>query len=463
MVNTEIMKGLNNFRVRYKCLISNSFVPFFIGLMLFFISCTVRHEPYFILEFPGDDIMFNYSKSGNLMFGETDSLNPPAVVGSMGDLFINDNDNIFIYDDTSSQNRFLFEYDDWVLKVNDKVTTVSIPDNDKMIPWFENMEEKDLSALQFIKTGSKLPESYLPYLDKLAKLRPDAGFYGIESFADMTGLLKIFNPRYIVGPDLLRSDYEMLSGLTNLEILVISLGDSVFNDPLPPMPELKQLLLTDMDEDIVLTADFLINNKQIERIFIQKNGSLDFSMLKPINNLKELVLTQSEAIINFDLINDHKNLEVLSLGNDDLEYNQALIRLPALRWITFNSNVTQEEFNSFIDTHPDLEIIQLIGNDTISNLQVLSKLSNLFGLTVTDTVTDIESIKKLSTLKYLSLPNNFLKNSLNKADIKSSLPGTRIAANEGLCLGSGWLLLLIPLVLIIWFSGRQQRKRSGMQ
>jgi hypothetical protein len=431
--------------------------------MMFFISCTVGHEPYFILEFPGDNILFNYSKSGNLMFGETDSLNPPAVVGSRGDLFINDNDNIFIYDGTYSQNRFLFENDDWVLNVNDKITTVSIPDNDKMIPWFENMEEKDLSALQFIKIGSKLPESYLPYLDKLAKIKPDAGFYGIESFADMTGLLKIFNPKYIVGADLLRSDYEMLSGLTNLEILAVSLGDSVFNDPLPSIPELKQLFLTDMDEDIVLTADFLINNKQIERIFIQKNGSLDFSILKPISNLKELVLTQSNAIINFDLINDHKNLEVLSLGNDDLEYNQALIRLPALRWMTFNSNVTQEEFNSFIDIHPDLEIIQLIGNDTLSNLKVLSKLSNLFGLTITDTVTDIESIKKLSTLKYLSLPNDFLENSLNKVEIQRSLPGTRIAANEGFCLGSGWLLLLIPFVMIIRFFGRQQNKSPRIQ
>jgi hypothetical protein len=38
-----------------------------------------------------------------------------------------------------------------------------------------------------------------------------------------------------------------------------------------------------------------------------------------------------------------------------------------------------------------------------------------------------------------------------------SLPDTRIAANEGFCLGSGWLLFLIPLVVIIRFLvGREK-------
>jgi hypothetical protein len=128
--------------------------------------------------------------------------------------------------------------------------------------------------------------------------------------------------------------------------------------------------------------------------------------------------------------------------------------------MTFSSNVTQEEFNSFVDTHPDLEVIELIKNDTISSLKVLSKLGKLFGLTVTDTVTDIASIKTLTNLRYLSLPDDFLNDSLIKSEIQKSLPGTRIVGNEGFCLGSGWLLIIIPLILIIRFFGMQKRQKS---
>ncbi|MCJ7449256.1 MAG: hypothetical protein MUO72_16395 [Bacteroidales bacterium] len=453
------MKSFNNFSVRYRCLRSYSFIPFFAVLILFFTSCTSKPEPYSILEFPGEECVYNYSKSGILRFGESDSLNPMAVLSSIGDLFMFDEGNIFIYNDTSSQNRFSFKSLDGVLYVNDKIYAIEIPDNDNMIPWFENMKERDFSALQFINFSSKMPESYLPYLTKLAEIKPDAGLFFEGDFGDMAGLLKIFKPRYVAGPDLLRNDYDMLSGLTNLEILMISLKDSVINDPLPSMPELKQLLLTEIGKKIVLTNNFLINNKQIERVFIQKQGSFDFSLLKPLENLKELVITEPDAIINLDLINDHKKLEVFSVTGDGLDYNPALIRLPSLRWMTFSSNLTQEEFNSFVETHPDLEIIQLFANDTISSLQALSGLIKLSGLTVTDTVADIASIKTLRNLKYLSLPYDFLDDSVNKVELQKSLPGTRIVPNEGFCLGSGWLLLLIPLVLIIRFFGRQEKQR----
>jgi hypothetical protein len=227
------------------------------------------------------------------------------------------------------------------------------------------------------------------------------------------------------------------------------------------MPELKQLFLTELDDDVVLTDNFLVNNKQIERLIIQTSGSLDISILNPLDNLKELVINVSDEIKNLDLINGHTKLEVLSVAGDELIYDPDVIKLPLLRWMTFSSNVTQEEFNSFIDTHPDLEVIELIKNDTISSFQALSKLRMLYGLVINDTVADIATIKTLSSLKYLSLPHDFLADPVNKAEIKLSLPGARIVANEGFCLGSGWLLLLVPLVLIFRFFGR--RLQNGIK
>jgi hypothetical protein len=326
-----------------------------------------------------------------------------------------------------------------------------------MIPWFDNMKDKDFSGLQFIRFISEIPDIYLPYLAGLAEIKKDAGLYYSGDFKEMSGLFKIFKPKYIVGPSLNLNDWELLKGMINMELMLVSIEDSVLNVPLPALPSLKQIFLTGIESDVILTNEFFVNNRQIEKVFIEKPGSFDFALLKPLDNLKELVINEADSIINFILINNQKNLELLSVTGNNLVYDAALIRLPSLRWIVFSSTTGQEEFNSIIDAHPGLEIIEIIENDKIDNLQPLSKLNKLFGLTITDTVTDIASIKTLKKLKYLSLPDKFLSDILNKTDIQRSLPDARIAANEGFCLGSGWLLLLIPLVLLIrFFAGMKK-------
>ena len=454
------MESQKNSGVRFRCLTSHSCYFILFVLMMYFNSCKNQPESYSVLEFTGTDEISNLSKSYFLMLNESDSINPVVILGSKGDLFWCD-EYLFVYNDPSAQNRFLLRQTDTILYVNDKIYSIEIPVKDDTIPWFRNLNEYDFSMLQFINVQSKFPDSYLPYLAGLAEKQPEAGIYQEGSFSELTGLLEIFNPRIIAGTSISRSDYDRLSGLTNLEVLMITLNDSVITDPLPAMPRLKQLFLTELDDDIVLPDNFLINNKQIERLIIQTSGSLDISMLNPLDNLKELVLNVSDNIKNPDLINDHTKLEVLSVTGDDLIYDPGVIRLPLLRWMAFSSNATQEEFDSFIDKHPDLEVIEMIKNDTVSSLQALSKLSMLYGLAVNDTVTDIATIKTLSGLKYLSLPGDFLADPLNKAEIKRSLPTTRIVANEGFCLGSGWLLLLIPLILVFRFFDR--RLQNGIK
>ena len=124
--------------------------------------------------------------------------------------------------------------------------------------------------------------------------------------------------------------------------------------------------------------------------------------------------------------------------------------------MTFSPDVTQGDFDSFICRHPDLEVAEILNNDTISSFAPLLKLKNLYALTVTDTLTDLASVKALKNLKYLSLPSDVLDDKLVREELEKLLPDTRIVANEGFCLGSGWLLLLVPLVLFFrFFSGRK--------
>jgi hypothetical protein len=124
--------------------------------------------------------------------------------------------------------------------------------------------------------------------------------------------------------------------------------------------------------------------------------------------------------------------------------------------MTFYETATQDGFNSFIESHPDLEVVEFINNDTIKNLKPLLNLKKIQGLIVTDKLTDLATVKSLKTLKYLSLPEDILNDTVVKAELQSLLPGTRIVANHGICLGSGWLLLIIPFILLLRVFIRQK-------
>jgi hypothetical protein len=221
------------------------------------------------------------------------------------------------------------------------------------------------------------------------------------------------------------------------------------------MPELEQLVLTDFKMDAV-KSDFLINNKQIEKLSVVGSDKFDFSFIEPLNSLKELIINKTDSIENFDLIRNHKQLELLSVAGLKLSNDITLKELPCIRWMAFNEEVTQDGFNSFIECHPGLEVVEIFDNDTIKNLQPLLNLRKLIGLTVTDTLTDFATIKSLKNLKYLSLPKKIMNDTIRKTELQKSLPDTRIVSNQGVCLGSGWLLLLIPLILVLRVFTRQK-------
>lgn len=440
-----------------------SFPSFLIVLILLITSCNDKPVPYSILEFTGKGYVLNYSKSYILMSHESDSENPTALLASIGDLIMYDDNKVFYYR-KSAQNKFLFKTIDEVNYINEKIISINIPDNDDMISWFRQMKSTDISSLDFLYFESTVPESYFPYLTDLAKIKPDIGLgYGGE-LKDISRLFEIFNPGFVVGGTNSQEELNLLSGLTNLELLMVSLEDSVNSIPLPAMPRLKHLLLAADDKKTLINNDFLINNKQIERLLINKSGRFDLSLIKPLKNLKELVISNFDTLENIDVIKNHKQLEVLSITGEKFKYDPVLNNLHNIRWMTFSSEATQNEFNSFLVYHPDIEVVEIINNYAINNLKPLLKLRKFYGLTISDTLTDFATVKLLKNLKYLSLPEGVLSDSIRKAELQTSLPDTRIVANQGFCLGSGWLMLIIPFILVfrIFIQHRTGKVQHGI-
>ncbi len=439
----------------------NSIFPISVISVFLFISCNSRPEPYSILEFTGNGMIYNYSRSLFPILYESDSVNSTALLVCNGDIITYGEFSCFYFKGTSV-NKFTFKINKNEGFLNDKINSIYIPGNDSMIPWFEKMKTTDISELGFLYFHSIISDSYIPYLTDLAKTKPNIGLGYEGSLKDMTRLFEIFKPEFLIGADLSGEDFNLLSGLTTLRFLSASLIDSSYTLPLPAMPALKQLILSEVILDDIKADDFLINNKQIERLRIMGSGKFSLKLIKPLESLKELIIEGYDTIADFDQILNYRKLELLSVAGNKSGIDAGLKELHGIRWISFYEETTQDAFNSFVDSHPDIEVVEIFDNDVISNLQPLLKLSNLSGLTVTDTVTDLAAIKSLKSLKYLSLPDDLMNDSITKTDLLKSLPGTKIVANQGVCLGSGWLLLIIPLIIVLGlFNHQKSRKVQG--
>jgi len=424
-------------------------------LIIIVSSCSPRKNAYSILEFSGTDKVLNYSKSFYFWQNVSEDKSSVPVAANTGDLIVLD-DNLLVYDSDSSGNRFLVNSNDSIMYLNGKVFSISISDNEGMDGWFKNINDLDLSSLQFIDCDSASAADYFSYLKILAGIRPGLGISFTGDFSEMADLLSVFNPEFIVQPAIYQSDFEQLGKLNNLRILLVTVGDKIIDKPLPALPALEQIFI--MEGGYELTNDLFINNRQIRKVIINNQDVFDCSILNPLTDLRELVVSGADSMVNADLINSHKKLELLSVIAVTSGFNTAMIKLPSLRWMTFFTDVSQNEFDSFIRNHTELEILELLDNDSIKNLRPLTEIKSLSGLIVTDTVTDIEAIKELKNLKYLSLPSDYLKNDDNEAMIRKSLPDVRLAANEGFCLGSGWLILIFPLIIMIRFTLKLSEK-----
>ena len=431
------MNPKNNFYKSNKIVTSNLGKIFFTLFLIFVVSCKPTVGPFKIIAFNGVSGIYNYSKT--IIGFAADSINPGFLLCSKGDLLrIESDDNFFFIPDWDAANHsYNIHYDDNILFVNDKIKSICISDSNQLIPWFENLIKKDLSELQFICFESDVPEICFPYLVNIAKIKPDVGFYKDGTLREMAGFINNFNPRYLILSDFKDDDINLMTNFTNLEMLF--LDNTIISEPLPELSQLKQVFLI-LNEQKDIPVNLFINNSWIEKLNLQFKDNFEMSLLSPLDNLKELVISYSDSIspYNFNGINRLNKLEALSIVGNKKLYDPAQIELPGMRWMAFDSHFTQEEFDSFIITHQKLEVVELVKNDEITNLKILSTLPNLFGLSITDTITDLASVKALRNLKYLSLPLDFLDDSTNMEDIQKAIPGSRINKNNGyLYLGSG--------------------------
>jgi beta-lactamase regulating signal transducer with metallopeptidase domain len=421
------------------------------------VSCTnSKTQHYNIVEIKGEGNSFNYTKFWGYML-RSDSLNHTAMLVEQDDFLAIGENLVFFYKNIKEKSIDFKEVKP-LIYVNGKIHSLVISD-ENLLPWFQQMKISELKDLQSLVISSQgMPEDYYPYLKEIAKVKPNPGLF-LDKETNCKELLQIFSPAWIIGLSISQDELDQLSGLKSLELLDIKLKDSVITKALPYLPNLKQFFINIDSKNEKIGAEFFKNNPQIERLFVP--ARMDLSVIKSFNNLKELSIFGDKEAVDIDFLKDFKKLEVLRIigGEGSFTNLLAINKLPALRWLGLHTKLTQQEFNSIIDNHKSLEVLEILNNDSIKSFVPLLQLENLYGLIITDKITDKASLRSMKNLKYLSIPKEVYNDNTNTAELRKALPSCTIVPNEGFCLGSGWLLLLAPFIIILKIFARKKKTK----
>jgi hypothetical protein len=121
-------------------------------------------------------------------------------------------------------------------------------------------------------------------------------------------------------------------------------------------------------------------------------------------------------------------------------------------------NIGQDDFNTILDNQPSLEEVDILGCSHINDLSHLEDHSNLKYLMLDVEEGVLSELEKLNHLKLIVLSSEiFDKYPESVTKLRTALPDTNIIPGSGICLGSGWMLLMLPVILLVYILFRKTK------
>ena len=446
-----------------------SSVIFFIIILLLWQCKGNEEEDIRLITFKGSSVarFLDFGTS----FSRLDSLGYGSLLMRQGDFLATDKFVISVnkdLEDTLSIHQL-----DSLLFINGNLTGISIGENSPPLSFFNQLSEEKISHFKSIHFEKPIWDSLRPYLKKMALLNPDVDivyFHEMDSVAqlnkDLLWVSKNFNPKAVLMENEADSiSFSILAKFPSLETLMISVPkkDSGY---LPHLPHLKEIILINNSDSTFIGSDFFRENPDLRGLrIIDFNGvDIDWTSLNKLKKLKSLYI-ESDSINLNAIYENHPLLEFLHLGIYNQEvFNSGIFKKNKLKWLSLypaDDPFMGQKPKVFQDSFPELEYLEFENNDSLLDYSNFKNLKTLKYLIVSGEVGLDSTLHNLDHLRYLSLSDDFLKDSVNVVKVKRALPNTIITPNSGACLGSGWLLLIIPLAGL-WFYFLKPKKNIGV-
>lgn len=432
----------------------------FLFTMLLFTGCgsvpgSTDPELY-IINVTGTPMVLNCSKSysfaGHYANKENDTV---SLAVSAGDLIyfqlLEDEILCYRYNPSDGLNlsiRYDTIYDRFYL--NNELISAHLSEGSAAWDWLTGADREILSGIRSFNISLPVSETELNSLEMIAGALSNPGLY-IEGDSLLAEVLSFFKPGWLIAEDL---NYSTLSqdtkvNLKHLELLWYAGDDSIDHDFLVSLPELNSLIIEYWDSTDITDFQFA-KLKSLESLSIIESDIYDLSPIAASSRIRNLNLIYCETLKEIGSAVDLAGITCLGLaGCEHITDIPAILKMPSLNRLSLPGNTSQMEFADIITRHSTLQVLELIGCDSITDLSPLENYSGLKALTLDIDIPDLNPVCRLGGLDLLVLPEDFFEDSLAITEIQQAMPKTRIVAGGGFCLGSGWILLLVPAVIFL--------------
>ena len=317
---------------------------------------------------------------------------------------------------------------------------------------FKKLTGPEIEQLSALHVKSSITKDLLPILQQHETSLQGIGFIleGDAVMENLHDLLAIVRPRFLVIDDSWGlPDPEKSQCLSNLELLWIE-GN---------VPALAKLASCCTNLESLIVAQWepepgellpLAGLKKLQTFTLAESSLTSLSVVEFPESLRNLYLISCDTLSDINTLIDLKNLNRLALTQCNRVQGMDVLRtMASLQWLSFPPNISHQEFGELTGRFRQLEGVELIDCWEIEDLAPLQNLPELKTLVLQLEKEQLSMLDSLEQLKLVILSSEvFEDNAEWVKELRLSLPNTTIVPGSGICLGSGWLLLLLPFILI---------------
>ena len=345
--------------------------------------------------------------------------------------------------------------------VNGGLSFVELSGNASGLELFTELSEINIKQLSTLLIREELSDEHLAALQE-----HESSLHGIGLILEhevkagqLIKLLSLCRPRWMAingKSDL--PDPEEGKFLSGLELLWIDGEISAASKILDCCSNLESLIISDWEpgegELLPLAGLNKLHSLTFAGCSLRDLSGIEFP---PYLNRMHFVLC--DTLSDISKLSSVPNLKSLILSGCDAVNNPGVIaEIESLKWLSFPPGISQSDFNGIMERQPSLEAIEILGCSLINDLSALEDHSELKFLTLDMEKEHMKGLGKLTQLKLIVLNSEiFEKHPETVEKLRAALPETNIVPGSGICLGSGWILLLLPAILVSFILFRKKQ------
>ncbi len=444
------------------------------GLISLFIqlSCSTDRSSddatFNLVEFSNVTAVFNLSRTHILFGSYADTSGKSAIMAANGDLLflMFEDESLFMrYDmnygnsiemaiDTVCKKRF-FDQDDLV--------ALYLTEDSLLMEWLDSVDGQTFSQLRTLQITLPVPERYRPLLQKIAEQGAGAGLV-LECDSNVTEsdikTLQALSPKWIYLTDchLNIQDPPVVSLFHEVELLGVEGEDIQWTLAPDLLPNLASLILKNWNP--LETGHYSLPNAEfLQSLTLVEPNITDLSFLEQAPKLINLYVVCCDTLSDIGYLREIPSLNTLGFPFcSRITDIQAMNHFHSMMWLSYPTYTNPEEFSQISTFFPDLQVLELIGCEKISDLSAIATMDALQCLIIDLPDIDLTPLSTMSNLGLLVIEEDKFEESANEiSGITEALPGLQVLPGGGLCMGSGWILLLFPMLFLIWLF--HQRKK----